>query len=104
MTTHDWFENLVGFSERDGYDAVQSRLTVEGDELVSTVNGKRYGIGELTLPTLAELRSLSQTIYRPHGHEQCRQCASRTGFWHYRPRPHILYCMLILFCRHRGSG
>jgi len=31
-------------------------LSVEGDELVSTVNGKRYGIGELTLPTLAELR------------------------------------------------
>ena len=57
MTTHDWFENLVGFSERDGYDAVQSRLTVEGDELVSTVNGKRYGIGELPLPTLAELRA-----------------------------------------------
>ena len=57
MTTHDWFERLVGFSEGDGYAATQSRLTVEGDELVSTVNGKRYGIGELTLPTLAELRA-----------------------------------------------
>ena len=57
MTTSNWFENLVGFSESDGYAAVQSRLTVEGDELVSTVNGKRYGIGELTLPTLAELRA-----------------------------------------------
>ena len=57
MTSHDWFERLMGFSEDDGYDATQRRLTVEGDELVSTVNGKRYGIGELTLPTLAELRS-----------------------------------------------
>ena len=57
MTTRDWFEKLVGFSESDGYAAVQSQLTVEGDELVSTVNGKRYGIGELTLPTLAELRA-----------------------------------------------
>lgn len=57
MTTQDWFEKLLGFSESDGYEAVQSRLTVEGDELVSTVNGKRYGIGELTLPTLAELRT-----------------------------------------------
>jgi hypothetical protein len=57
MTTQDWFEKLVGFSESDGYEAVQNRLTVEGDELVSTVNGKRYGIGELTLPTLAELRA-----------------------------------------------
>jgi len=57
MTTSNWFEKLVGFSESDGYAAVQSRLTVEGDELVSTVNGKRYGIGELTLPTLSELRA-----------------------------------------------
>ena len=57
MTNQNWFEKLVGFSESDGYAAVQSRLGVEGEELVSTVNGKRYGIGELTLPTLAELRS-----------------------------------------------
>jgi len=57
MTSYDWFERLVGFSESDGYAATQSRLTVEGDELVSTVNGNRYGIGELTLPTLAELHA-----------------------------------------------
>lgn len=57
MTTQDWFEKLVGFSESDGYAAVQTRLGVEGAELVSTVNGKRYGIGELMLPTLAELRA-----------------------------------------------
>lgn len=57
MTTCDWFERLVGFSESDGYAATQSRLVVEGDQLVSTVNGKRYGIGQLTVPTLAELRS-----------------------------------------------
>ena len=57
MTTQDWFEKLVGFTESDGYAAVQSRLTIKGEELVSTVNGKRYGIGELMLPTLAELRA-----------------------------------------------
>ena len=56
MTMTDWFERLTGFRE-DGYAATQSRLAVEADELVSTVNGKRYGIGELALPTLAELRS-----------------------------------------------
>jgi len=53
----NWFEQLTGFAE-DGYTSTQKRLRVEGDQLVSTVNGKRYGIGELTLPTLAELRSL----------------------------------------------
>src|ERR1700677_3537359 len=52
----DWFERLMGFSEEAGYDATQRRLLVESDEVVSTVNGQRYGIGELTLPTLAQLR------------------------------------------------
>ncbi|MGI9125749.1 MAG: hypothetical protein ACR2JM_13510 [Mycobacterium sp.] len=52
----NWFERLVGFPEAD-YATTQSRLRVEGDELVSTVNGKRYGIGHLSLPTLGEMRS-----------------------------------------------
>ena len=56
MTTHDWFEELTGFREHD-YAQTQSWLRVEGDELVSTVNGARYGIGSLSVPTLAELRS-----------------------------------------------
>jgi hypothetical protein len=30
---------------------------VEGDEVVSTINGNRYGIGALEVPTIAELRS-----------------------------------------------
>ncbi|OBJ70971.1 hypothetical protein [Mycobacterium sp. 1274756.6] len=51
-----WFADLMGFGE-DGYESTRSRLAVDGDELVSTVTGARYGIGELTLPTLAELRA-----------------------------------------------
>ena len=56
MNSHDWFERITGFRE-DGYSDTQRRLLIEGDELMSTVNGKRYGIGNLTMPTLAELRS-----------------------------------------------
>lgn len=52
----DWFQLLTGFAE-DDYAATQARLQVAGDQLVSTANGKRYGIGELTLPSLAELRA-----------------------------------------------
>lgn len=52
----NWFERLTGFAE-DGYATTQSRLLVDGDELVSTVNGRRWGIGELTMPTLGELRA-----------------------------------------------
>jgi hypothetical protein len=53
---HDWFSELTGFRE-ESYELTRSRLVVEGDELLSTVNGKRYGIGTLEVPTLAELRS-----------------------------------------------
>ncbi|ORA15585.1 hypothetical protein [Mycobacterium asiaticum] len=52
----DWFEHLTGFRESD-YESTQRRLRVEGDELVSTANGKRYVCGDLSIPTLAELRS-----------------------------------------------
>ncbi|WP_445166980.1 hypothetical protein ACTXG7_24650 [Mycolicibacterium sp. Dal123E01] len=52
---HEWFERLTGFRE-DDYPSTQARLTIEGDELVSTGSSKRYGIGQLTLPTLAQLR------------------------------------------------
>jgi hypothetical protein len=53
---HDWFSKLTGFRE-ESYELTRSQLDIEGDELVSTVNGKRYGIGHLSLPTLAELRN-----------------------------------------------
>jgi hypothetical protein len=52
----DWFQRLTGFSEGN-YESTRSRLLVEGDELVSTVNGKRFACGELSMPTLSELRS-----------------------------------------------
>lgn len=55
MTSRDWFASLTGFAEGD-YESTQARLSVDGDKLVSSVNGKRYGIGELSLPTLADLR------------------------------------------------
>ena len=50
----DWFADLTGFRE-EGYEATQAKLRVEGDELVSSVNDKRYGIGSLLLPPLAKL-------------------------------------------------
>jgi hypothetical protein len=50
----DWFADLTGFREED-YEATRAKLRVEGDELVSSVNGNRYGIGHLLLPPLAKL-------------------------------------------------
>jgi hypothetical protein len=51
----DWFEQLLGFRE-GARDDTRSRLKVAGGRLVSLVNGESYGIGELTLPSLSELR------------------------------------------------
>jgi hypothetical protein len=55
MAPQGWLERLTGFREAD-YASTQRRLVVEGDDLGSTSNDKRYGIGNLSLPTLAELR------------------------------------------------
>lgn len=52
----DWFERLMGFQEQD-YASARSQMVVEGTELVSRVNGRRHGIGELELPSLGELRA-----------------------------------------------
>jgi hypothetical protein len=66
----DWFTKLVGFEE-ESYAATRSQLLVQGDELVSTVNGKRYGIGSLSVPTLAELRSRIEVPARGRSTVRC---------------------------------
>ena len=52
----DWFERLTGFKEQD-YDSTRRRLAVEGEHLVSRVNGLAHGVGRFALPSLAELRA-----------------------------------------------
>jgi hypothetical protein len=51
-----WFRGLTGFAETDG-DTVRSRLRLEGAHLISLANGRAIGVGTLTTPSLAELRS-----------------------------------------------
>jgi hypothetical protein len=52
----DWFERLTGFREV-GYNETRDKLGVDGERLRSLVNGKSYGIGELELTSLTDLRS-----------------------------------------------
>lgn len=51
-----WFQRLTGFKEKS-YKETQSLLEVQGDRLVSSVNGKSYGIGSFELASLADLRN-----------------------------------------------
>jgi hypothetical protein len=51
----DWFEQLTGFKETN-YAETRAKLRVEGQQLISLVNGKRYSIGNLELVSLQTLR------------------------------------------------
>jgi hypothetical protein len=55
MREHDWFERLMGFREMAWHET-QARLELQGSRLRSRVNNRCYGVGELELPSLAELR------------------------------------------------
>lgn len=57
----EWFEELFGFSERT-YDETQKRLDVVGTTLGSRVNERRFEIGELTTPSVKELRDEAATL------------------------------------------
>ena len=50
-----WFSDLVGFSE--SHAAVHANLTVAGTLMTSAANGRTFGIGTLTTPSLKELRA-----------------------------------------------
>ncbi|MEM9723810.1 MAG: hypothetical protein AAGA10_31415 [Bacteroidota bacterium] len=56
-----WFQTLMGFQEKNP-DQVRSNCGVEGDKLVSLVNGKQYTFGRLETPSLADLRSQSKRL------------------------------------------
>lgn len=50
-----WFADLFGFEEIDP-EQVREKISLEGDYLVSHVNGAKYRWGRLRIPSLAELR------------------------------------------------
>jgi hypothetical protein len=51
----DWFERLTGFRETN-YLGTRAKFRVEGEHLISLVNGERYGIGNFELVSLQTLR------------------------------------------------
>lgn len=53
--TATWFENLFGFREQT-YDGTRDNLEVVGTTLRSKINQRSYAIGELTTPSVRDLR------------------------------------------------
>lgn len=60
----DWFERLMGFPE-GSYADTRDRMKVEAQMLHSTMNGKSYGIGELELVSLQDLRERAASVNEP---------------------------------------
>lgn len=51
----DWFEALTGFKETN-FQETRAKLSVDGTQLRSAVNGRSYSIGVLETPSLSSLR------------------------------------------------
>ena len=58
----DWFERITGFSETT-YAQTKARLSVADGKLISSANGRTFGIGKLELLTLRELRKLAIEVH-----------------------------------------
>ncbi|TXM97745.1 hypothetical protein FV242_30800 [Methylobacterium sp. WL64] len=60
----DWFERLIGFGET-GYGETRARLCMVGDRLIREGTGESFGVGTLTLTSVAELRAAVAAVHRP---------------------------------------
>jgi hypothetical protein len=80
----DWFEKLTGFREA-GYDDTRSKITVEGSQLKSLVNGKSYRIGNLELVSLQALRERVASAGAPPGRLKVSVVTGDVRQMHQRP-------------------
>jgi hypothetical protein len=80
----DWFERLTGFKEV-GYDDTRARLEVLDGRLRSRVNGRTYGIGQLELASLGELRDRAAAVQLKRGRLTFRNIVGDVRALHQRP-------------------
>jgi hypothetical protein len=78
------FTQLFGFPE-ESHSQVQSRLHVEGDTIVSSVNGASYTWGRLETPSLAELRQRVKALDLPVRASTCRELVADAKSLHADP-------------------
>ncbi len=67
----DWFERLTGFKEGD-YGDTQRKLCIDGKTLRSLVNDRSYGIGDLEVVSLQELRERGRSNTQAGGQLRVR--------------------------------
>jgi hypothetical protein len=80
----DWFERLTGFRET-GYGETRAKLKVSDRRLTSLVNGRTYGIGQLELVSLRELRARVNSASGPSGLSKISVATGDVGQMHRIP-------------------
>jgi hypothetical protein len=79
-----WFEALTGFRE-DEVDDVASQFTVDGEQIVSAVNGRSLRCGRFETPTLGELRERCSDRAGPSGSLRVREVVADVQRLHVDP-------------------
>lgn len=59
-----WVTELTGLAQETRAQVLE-HLHLEGDTLVSSVNGKAFGVGDFTMPRLEGLRSVVRPVQSP---------------------------------------
>ncbi len=73
----------MGFAERDD---VRALITVEGERMTSTVNGRSFGCGRLETPRLADLRARMARLGAASGRPTLREVVGDVGRLHADPK------------------
>lgn len=80
-----WFETLTGFPETTP-DKVREKLYVDGERLISRVNGREMVCGRLETPSLAELRERTRACQRPARAMTLREVVADVRALHANPQ------------------
>ena len=79
-----WLRDLIGFDETTPED-VRAQITVEGEVMTSSVNGRSFGCGRLETPTLRELRSRVHELGAPPARPTFREIVADVQDLHQSP-------------------
>lgn len=80
----NWFEKLVGFQE-DTPDQVRQNLVVEGNQIQSLVNGRRFQHGRLEIASLESLRTQANAVQLSAGALQVSEVVGNVQHLHQDP-------------------
>ena len=79
-----WFEKLMGFKEENP-DQVRRNLEIDGEKLISKVNGSEYICGQLELVSLDELRKMSLPVTNSKSKIQISEVIGNIQVFHKEP-------------------